>query len=111
MHKWLLLVAPALPLAAQQPPADINWQTNIEYSAVGDPQRAPTLTIHGTADRFVAYEQGIWIHEALKKSGVESELLTLKGADHGFREPEYAKRAEEALIAWFDSHLKYEGSR
>jgi acetyl esterase/lipase len=70
------------------------------------PNAAPTLTIHGTADRFVAYEQGVWIHDALKKNGVESELLTLTGADHGFRKPQYAKQAEEALFAWFDSHLK-----
>ena len=66
---------------------------------------ASTLTIHGTKDRYVAYEQGVWINDALKKAGVEAELLTLEGADHGFQ-GEYAERAERAMIEWFDQHLK-----
>ena len=66
---------------------------------------ASTLTIHGTKDRYVAYEQGVWINDALKKAGVEAELLTLDGADHGFKGA-FAEQAERAMIEWFDKHLK-----
>ena len=49
------------------------------------PAAAPTLCIHGTEDKYVAYEQATWIVDKLKAAGVEAELLTLKGAGHGFK--------------------------
>ena len=36
---------------------------------------------------------------------VDCELLTLPGAGHGFKN-EDAKKAEAALLAFFDKHLK-----
>jgi acetyl esterase/lipase len=69
------------------------------------PNAAPTLCIHGTKDNYVAYEQATWIIDRLKAAGVEAELLTLEGAGHGFR-GEDAERAEAAMIAFFDRHLK-----
>jgi acetyl esterase/lipase len=69
------------------------------------PNAAPTLAIHGTKDNYVAYEQAVWIVDRLLAAGVEAELLTLDGAGHGFR-GEDAKRADEAMFAFFDRHLK-----
>lgn len=69
------------------------------------PQAAPTLCIHGTEDKYVAYEQATWIVEKLKASGVEAELLTLTGAGHGFK-GEDAKKADAAMLDFFDKHLK-----
>jgi len=69
------------------------------------PNAAPTLCIHGTEDKYVAYEQAVWIVDKLKASGVEAELLTLEGAGHGFKGAD-AEKAEKATIAWFDKHLK-----
>ncbi len=66
---------------------------------------APTLLIHGTEDKYVAYEQAIWMLERLKASRVAAELMTLPGAGHGFR-GEDAKKADAALVAYFDTHLK-----
>jgi acetyl esterase/lipase len=74
----------------------LNWVT---------PDAAPTLCIHGTEDKYVAYEQAVWLIDRLKADGVEAELLTLKGAGHGFRGKD-EKIAEEAMIAFFDKHLK-----
>jgi len=68
------------------------------------PNAAPTLCIHGTADKFVAYEQATWIVEKLKACMVEADLLTLEGAGHGFK-GEDAKKAEAALLDFFDKHL------
>jgi acetyl esterase/lipase len=74
----------------------LNWVT---------PDAAPTLCIHGTEDEYVAYEQAVWLTDRLKAAGVEAELLTLKGAGHGFRGKD-AELAEAAMIAFFDKHLK-----
>jgi acetyl esterase/lipase len=69
------------------------------------PDAAPTLCIHGTDDRYVAHEQAVWLVERLGAAGVESRLLTLQGAGHGFKGKD-AQAAEKALVAFFDKHLK-----
>jgi acetyl esterase/lipase len=69
------------------------------------PNAAPTLLVHGTDDKYVAYEQATWIFERLKASEVEVELLTLEGAGHGFKGAD-ADKAEKALLAFFEKHLK-----
>lgn len=70
------------------------------------PLSAPTLCVHGTEDPYVAFEQATWIIDRLKAATVEAELLPIQGAGHGFKKPEDAARAEAALIAFFDKHLK-----
>lgn len=69
------------------------------------PNAAPTLQIHGTKDTYVAFEQAEWLIERLKAAHVEARLLRLEGAGHGFK-GEDAQRAEEAMFAFFDAHLK-----
>ncbi len=69
------------------------------------PDAPPTLCIHGTKDDYVAYEQAGWIVDKLKAADVEAELLTIEGAGHGFRGQDEEK-AEQAMIAFFDKHLK-----
>lgn len=69
------------------------------------PNAAPTLCLHGTDDKYVAYEQAQWMIEKLKAAQVEAELITLEGAGHGFKGAD-AEKAEKALLEFFDSHLK-----
>lgn len=69
------------------------------------PNAAPTLIIHGTEDKYVAYEQAIWMRDRLTACGVPVELLTLEGAGHGFKGAD-AEKAEAALIAYFEQRLK-----
>ena len=69
------------------------------------PHAAPTLLVHGTEDKYVAYEQAVWMRDRLKACGVEVELLTLEGAGHGFKGPD-AEKADQAMIEFFDRHLK-----
>jgi acetyl esterase/lipase len=73
----------------------LNWVT---------PSAPPILSIHGTKDRYVAYEQSLWLMDRLKAVGAEAELETLEGADHGFKGPD-AERAERRLFEFFDKHL------
>lgn len=69
------------------------------------PSAAPTLLIHGTKDPYVNFEQAQWIHERLQAADVEVDLLTLEGAGHGFKGAD-AEKAEQAMLAFFDKHLK-----
>ncbi len=69
------------------------------------PDAAPTLCIHGTEDKYVAFEQAVWLVDRLKASAVEVELLKMEGAGHGFKGPDQAK-AQEAMLAFFARHLK-----
>ena len=69
------------------------------------PDAAPTLCIHGTEDKYVHYEQATWMVDRLKAAMVEAELLTMKGAGHGFKKDD-AKLADAAMLAFFDKHLK-----
>jgi len=69
------------------------------------PNAAPTLCIHGTKDNYVAYEQAVWLVDKLLAAGVEAQLMTIDGAGHGFG-GEDARKADSALFAFFDRHLK-----
>jgi acetyl esterase/lipase len=73
------------------------------------PDAAPTLCIHGTQDKYVAHEQAVWLVDRLQAAGVEAELLTLKGAGHGFTGKD-AETAERAMMTFFDKHLKKQGT-
>jgi acetyl esterase/lipase len=81
---------------AQIRASPLNWVT---------PNAAPILAIHGTADRYVAYEQSLWLIERLIAAGVPAELETISGSDHGFKGAD-AERADVRAIAWFDKYLK-----
>jgi acetyl esterase/lipase len=84
-----------------------KWREHIVASPLYwvTPHAAPTLCIHGTADPYVAHEQAQWVVDRLKSSAVETELLTLEGAGHGFKGAD-AERADAAMFAFFDAHLK-----
>ncbi|MSU25330.1 MAG: alpha/beta hydrolase [Opitutus sp.] len=77
----------------------LNWVT---------PHAAPTLILHGTEDKYVNYEQGLWMRDRLQQCGVDVELFTLKGAGHGFKGAD-AEKAEAAALAWLDRHFKRAG--
>ncbi|HAD58916.1 MAG TPA: alpha/beta hydrolase [Planctomycetaceae bacterium] len=72
------------------------------------PNASPTLCIHGTEDRYVAHEQAVWLVDKLKAAHVEARLMTIEGADHGFRgaSPEQREAIETERIRFFDAHLK-----
>jgi len=69
------------------------------------PDSAPTLAIQGTKDRYVNYEQSVWIIERLLQAGVNAELETIEGADHGFKGTD-ATRAEQRMTGFFDRFLQ-----
>jgi acetyl esterase/lipase len=78
-----------------------------------DARDPPTLILQGDADRAVVPAQAEAIHAALDKAGVENRLKMFAGADHDFyvkgdpaRTDAYCVEAMNAMVAWFESHLK-----
>jgi acetyl esterase/lipase len=51
---------------------------------VVDPAHPPTLLLHGTADTDVPYEQSVLMAAALRRAGVEHDLVTIPNGPHGF---------------------------
>jgi len=64
----------------------------------------PTLLVHGDADPLVNVTHSYAIKEKFDSNEVESELIVIPGAEHGFR-GEDAIRANNARLAWFQKHL------
>jgi acetyl esterase/lipase len=78
-----------------------------------DARDPPTLILQGDADRGVPPAQAEAMHAALDKVGVENKLQMFAGADHDFyvkgdpaRTDAYATDAMNAMVGWFESHLK-----
>jgi dipeptidyl aminopeptidase/acylaminoacyl peptidase len=70
------------------------------------PDDAPTLIIHGDADKLVPLQQSELIVEAFKKAGVEAKLVVKPGAGHGW--PTIVLDFK-TIADWFDDHLKAPG--
>jgi acetyl esterase/lipase len=64
---------------------------------------APSLIVHGDADKLVPIQQAEVMVAALEKAGVAAKLIAKKGVAHGW--PGMYKDIP-ALADWFDTHLK-----
>ena len=63
----------------------------------------PFLIVHGDKDALVPYEQSEILDAALDNAGVDSTLVKVVGAGHGwFNNAEVDKRVE----TFFDKHLR-----
>lgn len=68
------------------------------------PDDPPTLLIHGDKDDLVPVKNSQVIYEAFQKNKVKSHLIIIEGGGHGFR-GEDARRAGDAMVAWFEQTL------
>jgi acetyl esterase/lipase len=75
-------------------PATARAASPVSYVGSDDP---PVLTVHGTDDRTVPYDQGVRIDAALRRAGVPSTLVTIEGGGHG----DFGAAADERLAAFF----------
>lgn len=73
------------------------------------PDDAPTFIIHGDQDLLVPLDQSVKFAEALKKAGIDVQIVVIKGMGHG---PTTSEQREEFMKAvgqaleFFDKHLK-----
>jgi dipeptidyl aminopeptidase/acylaminoacyl peptidase len=71
-----------------------------------DKVTTPTLVMGGAADWNVPIQNSEQLYQALRRRGIETELVVYPGQSHGIRRPSYQKDRYERYIKWYDKHLK-----
>jgi len=75
-----------------------------------DAHYPPTMLLHGNSDTDVPYEQSALMAKALKRAGVDHELITIHGGGHGFDFEEPPKpdvtKALQRVTAFLARHTK-----
>ncbi len=71
-----------------------------------DKNDPPILILHGTADKTVPVEQSESLAAALKKAGVEHELVIIPDAPHSFHLQPKQRDLRALVLGFFDRHLK-----
>jgi dipeptidyl aminopeptidase/acylaminoacyl peptidase len=61
------------------------------------PDDAPTFIAHGDNDELVPLDQSIQFEAALKKAGVDVQLLVMKNQGHGLRGDDLSKAMREFI--------------
>lgn len=70
-----------------------------------DAKDPPTLIVHGDADELVNTSSGQSIYDAMKKAGVKTDMVIIKGGDHGFTNADHRAEAGRAMAKWFKENL------
>jgi acetyl esterase/lipase len=108
-------------VVAYFPPTDLSRWTNrrffpatatlteaeaTQYSPIRfvSPGAAPSLIVHGDADKTVPIVEGETMHAALTKAGVPASFIRIEGAGHGFEGADL-QRVNAAMVQWFQRHL------
>jgi len=65
----------------------------------------PTLILGGEKDWNVPIINSEQLYLALKKLGVETELVVYPGQYHGISKPSYIKDLSERYLDWFGRYL------
>ena len=76
-----------------------------------DSHYPPTLLIHGTADTDVPYEESAQMANALKRAGIEHDLLTIDNAEHGFEggDEQQVDAAYRSALRFIENHVPTDG--
>jgi dipeptidyl aminopeptidase/acylaminoacyl peptidase len=65
----------------------------------------PTQVLHGAEDERVHPTQGREFYRALRRLGVETEMVLYPRSPHGPREPKQLIDVMERPLDWLDEHL------
>jgi len=71
-----------------------------------DPADPPLLIAHGTEDKTVSVRHSELLAEALRRAGVEHELIIIPGAPHTFHLQPKQRDLRPVVLGFFDKHLK-----
>ncbi len=72
--------------------------------------QTPTQILHGERDARVPLSQGQELYIALKRLGVETEMIVYPRMPHGLQEPKFIVDAGKRMIAWFNKQLQRNGT-
>jgi dipeptidyl aminopeptidase/acylaminoacyl peptidase len=89
------------------------WEDYAEYERHSAIYRianvtTPTQVIHGANDERVPFTQGQEFYRALRRRGVDTEMLILPRTPHGPREPKLLMEVTPRILAWFDKYVPRE---
>ena len=88
----------------QQNKEQVAKANPITYVSKDDP---PLLIMHGENDQLVPYNQSEILYAALVKAGVDSTLIRVRNAGHGFRGADMSEQELFEIAAeFFDTRLK-----
>lgn len=82
--------------------------------AVVDRVRTPTLVLHSSSDLRCPLGQAERYYAALKRGGVEAELVIFPGEDHELSRsgrPRHRRERFEIILDWWDRHLPVKARR
>jgi acetyl esterase/lipase len=71
-----------------------------------DRNTVPFLIFHGTDDPLVPPDQWQRFHDALRRAGIESKVISFEGEGHGFQKKESNDRFILESLAFLNRHLK-----
>ena len=97
-------------MGAEQPPWDDleNYWRQSPIAGIGNAQ-TPTMLIHSESDLRCDKEQGEQVFVALKKLGVDAEMILFPEESHGLSRAGRTDRRIERLthmLRWFETYLK-----
>jgi len=67
--------------------------------------RTPTLFLHGELDHDVHISDAEQMYVALRRRGIDAQLVRYPREGHGFTEPKHRVDALERTIEWLDRYL------
>jgi len=83
------------------------WERISPFNDVGN-VTTPTLVMGGEQDWNVPIQNSEQLYQALRRRGIETQLVVYPGQGHGLRVPSYQKDRYERYLAWYDRFLKPE---
>lgn len=66
----------------------------------------PTLWMGGSDDWNVPIINSEQMYQAMKRLGIETQLIVYPGEHHGFKRPSFIKDRYERFLGWFDKYVK-----
>ncbi len=84
-----------------------DYETYEKHSAIYQIKhvKTPTQVIHGQNDYRVPFTQGQEFYVALKRMGVDTEMIVLPRTPHGPREPKLQMAVSPGILSWFEKYL------
>lgn len=83
------------------------WEAISPFNDVGK-VTTPTLVIGGHEDWNVPIQNSEQLYQALKRRGLDTQLVVYPGEHHGIRRPTFQRDRYERFLSWFDKYVKNE---
>ena len=82
-----------------------NWERISPFNRV-EHVETPTLIMGGEDDWNVPILNSEQLYQALRRRGVETQLVVYPGQSHGIRVPSYQKDRYERYLTWYDRYVR-----